>query len=102
MLSGPLFKKNNPKVIWEPLSGNPNAIYILQNNLDKVDWDNLSRNPNAIPILENNLDKVSGYCLSMNPNAIHLLFKYDYQTMKKNHKDFCEELVKKVFNPNIY
>jgi hypothetical protein len=38
--------------------------------------------------------------LSKNRNAIHLLFKYDYETMKQNNKDFCEELVKKVFNPN--
>ncbi len=77
MLSGPLFKKNNPKVIWEPLSGNPNAIYILQKNKKKIDWEYLSKNP----------------------NAIHLLFKYDYMAMKQNNKDFCEELVKKVFNP---
>ncbi len=77
MLSGPLFKKNNPKVIWESLSGNPNAIHLLRTNLHKVYCDMLSKNP----------------------NAIDLLFKYDYQTMKQNNKDFCEELVKKVFNP---
>jgi len=92
-------ENNLDKVNWQYLSGNPNAIHILKNNLDKVHWHSLSVNPNAIPILENNLDKVSGYCLSMNPNAIHLLFKYDYQTMKQNNKDFCEELVQKVFNP---
>ncbi len=67
----------NSKVNWNSLSENPNAISILQNNLDKVDWNNLSKNP----------------------NAIQLLFKYDYQTMKQNNKDFCEELVQKVFNP---
>jgi hypothetical protein len=51
-------------------------------------------------ILQNNLDKVDWYNLSMNPSAIRLLFKYDYQTMKQNNKDFCEELVQKVFNPD--
>jgi hypothetical protein len=35
----------------------------------------------------------------MNPNSIHLFFNYDYQTMMQNNKDFCEELVQKVFNP---
>ncbi len=65
----------------------------------KIDWSALSGNPNAIPILQNNLDKVNWKTLSKNPNAIHLLFKYDYQNMKQNNKQFCEELVQKVFNP---
>jgi hypothetical protein len=34
------------------LSGNPNAITLLENNLDKVDWWMLSANPNAITLLE--------------------------------------------------
>ncbi len=71
-------KYENSKVNWSSLSGNPNAIHILQNNLDNVDFRNLS----------------------YNPNATHLFFKYDYQSMKQNNKDFCEELVKKVFNPD--
>ena len=61
MLFKPLYTHNeNSKVNWKTLSINPNAIYILENNLDKVNWDNLS----------------------LNPNAMHLLFKYDYQTME--------------------
>jgi hypothetical protein len=27
------------------LSGNPNAIYILEQNLDKVDWNSIWENP---------------------------------------------------------
>jgi hypothetical protein len=39
---------------WEILSGNPNAIHLLEQNLGKVDWDELSANPNAIHLLEQN------------------------------------------------
>ena len=48
-----------------------NPIYQFQ-YLDKVDWYMLSGNPNAIPILEKNLDKVNWGWLCVNPNA-HLL-----------------------------
>ena len=41
--------------------------------MDKVSWSSLSGNPNAIHILEKNMDKVSWYGLSGNPNAIHIL-----------------------------
>jgi hypothetical protein len=81
------------------LSENPNAIPILQNNLDKVDWYYLSGNPNAIHLLRTNLHKVYCDMLSKNQNALDLLFNYDYEAMKQNNKDFCEELVQKVFNP---
>jgi hypothetical protein len=37
--------------------------------------------------------------LSGNPNALHLLFSLDHKKMLENMKDFCEELVKAVFNP---
>jgi hypothetical protein len=38
----------------ELLSGNPNAIHLLEKNQDKIDWRVLSRNPNAIHLLEKN------------------------------------------------
>jgi hypothetical protein len=37
--------------------------------------------------------------LSGNPNAVHLLFPLDHKKMLENMKEFCEELVKAVFNP---
>jgi hypothetical protein len=37
--------------------------------------------------------------LSGNPNALHLLFSLDHKKMLENMKDFCEELVRAVFNP---
>ena len=66
------------KVHWRILSGNPNAIHILEKNLDKVDWWILSSNPNAIHILEKNLDKVEWNCLSRNPN----IFKDNKKELK--------------------
>ena len=66
---------------------------------NKVKWDYLSANPNAIPILEQNLDKMEWVSLSENPNALHLLFSLDHKKMLENMKDFCEELVRAVFNP---
>jgi hypothetical protein len=50
-------------------------------------------------MLEKNLDKVKWSELSGNPNALHLLFSLDHKKMLENMKDFCEELVKAVFNP---
>ena len=77
---------------WKYLSKNPNAIYMVDNeidrnrlskknknivlfshNLDRMNWCDLSKNPNAIHLLENNLDKINWFDLSKNPNAIHLL-----------------------------
>jgi hypothetical protein len=39
-------------IFWNFISLNPNAIYLLENNIDKINWNNLSLNPNAIHILE--------------------------------------------------
>jgi hypothetical protein len=84
----PILQNNLDKINWYILSSNPNAIPILQNNLDKVDWVYLSKNPNAIPILEKNIDKVNWIQLSKNPNAIHILEKnldkVDWCTLSNN------------------
>ena len=100
MIGKPIYNIiDDGKVDWVYLSLNPNAIPILEKNLDKVSWSLLSKNPNAIPMLEKNLDKVCWGSLSENPNAIHLLFSLDHKKMLENMKEFCEELVKAVFNP---
>ena len=44
--------------IFKYLSGNPNAIHLLDKNQDKIDWVRLSGNPNAIHLLEKNQDKI--------------------------------------------
>ena len=61
---------------WDNLSGNPNAIHLLEQNMDKIDWVHLSGNPNAIHLLEENPDKIDWSWLSLNPNAIHLFEQY--------------------------
>lgn len=43
------------KIDWNMLSGNPNAIYLLEKNPEKNDWYSLSKNPNAIHILDENI-----------------------------------------------
>jgi hypothetical protein len=86
---------------WDKLSGNPNAIHLLEKNLDKVIWGQLSGNPNAIHILEKNLDKVNWGVLSCNPN----IFTYDYQAMKDRmfNGGIAEDLMKNRFHPrNMY
>ncbi len=41
------------KLIWEELSLNPNAIYLLESNPNKINWDNLSYNMSAIDLIKN-------------------------------------------------
>jgi hypothetical protein len=82
--------------IYNNLSKNKNAIYLLENNLDKVDCLNLSQNKNAIHILENNLDKINWERLCLNSNALHLLFKLDYKKMKINNLLLKQELLEIV------
>ena len=42
---------NPDKIEWLHLSGNPNAIHLLEANLDKVEWDDFYSNPCSIPLL---------------------------------------------------
>ena len=63
------------KIDWYNLSGNLNAISILEKNLDKIDWCNLSVNINAIHLLEKNVEKIDWFWLSSNINAVPLLEK---------------------------
>jgi hypothetical protein len=64
------------KLYWKNLSGNPNAIKLLDANPDKIDWHNLSGNPNAIKLLDANPDKIDWHNLSGNPNGFDLIKKY--------------------------
>lgn len=83
-----VIEANLDKIDWIMLSSNVNAIHILELHLDKVDWKLFSANKNAIHILKNNLDKVDWSWLSMNPNAIHLieanLDKVDWKWLSLN------------------
>ena len=57
------------------MSGNINAINLLEKYPEKINWDLLSFNPNAIHLLEKNPDKNNWYYLYENKNAIYLLEK---------------------------
>ena len=72
-------KLQNDYFIWQNLSGNPNAISLLENNMDNICWSELSCNQNAISILEKNQEKIDWIWLSGNPNAISLLEKNPYK-----------------------
>ncbi len=65
-----------------------------------MDWETLSGNPNAIHLLEQNLDKVSWYWLCYNPNANHLIAPLNHIQMRENNKEFFQELVSFVCHPN--
>jgi hypothetical protein len=70
-----ILERNRHKIDWSVLSGNINAIELLEENKDKIDWGVLSGNINAIKLLEENKDKIDWGVLSGNKNAIKLLEK---------------------------
>tara|TARA_B100001094_G_C17975883_1_gene692743 strand:- start:542 stop:943 length:402 start_codon:yes stop_codon:yes gene_type:complete len=102
------------------LSGNPNAIHLLEQNQDKIDWRMLSSNQNAINLLEKNQDKIVWTLLCQNPLGYELLktavlknflpqyviynnpniFTIDYQALKKRTEIFEEELMQKYYHPS--
>ena len=68
----------------------------MEKNLDKVNWTYLSGNINAISMLEKNQDKVSFRELSRNPN----IYTYDYNYYRKRMDLYREELMEKLFHPS--
>ena len=70
-----ILERNLNKINWYSLCGNINAISILEKNLDKINWSYLSSNINAISLLEKNLDKINWSNLCYNDNAISIFEK---------------------------
>ena len=64
--------------------------------MDKVNWNILSGEPNAIFILEKNVDKINWRYLSRNLS----IFQNDYDTMRENGKIIAEEIAKIVWHPS--
>jgi hypothetical protein len=58
------------------LSGNPNAMDLLEQRKRKIHWQSLSGNPNAIPLLKQKQDKIEWVMFSGNPNIFEP--SYDY------------------------
>jgi hypothetical protein len=97
-----LLEQNVDKIDdWFELSENPSAIYLLEQNLDKIDWYQLSKNPNAIHLLEQHQDKINWYNLSKNPGAIHLIKKgFEENKIPKNNIKYWWNSL--LLNPSIF
>jgi hypothetical protein len=87
---------NKKHSYWVELSGHPNAIHLLENNLDKANWCHLSINSKACHILEKNLDKVDWCSLSANPKV----FSLNIHAIRDRCYNFAEELAAYVFRPD--
>ncbi len=101
------------KLDWYGLSSNPNAMYLLEENIDKIDWCELSHNTSAVHLLESE-EKNSGFfkfifrkgryksrinwnMLSLNPSAICLLKrnqnKIDWINLSQNTSEWAIHLL---------
>jgi hypothetical protein len=74
---------------------------LLVQNPDKINWeinwDLLSGNPNAISLIEKNQDKIYWSSLSQNPG----IFESDYQEMSKDRtKIIYQELMQRALHPS--
>ena len=67
------------KLNWSRLSGNINAIDLLEANPYIISWIMLSTNPNAIHLLEANQDKIYWLWFSENPD----IFEPDINQINK-------------------
>jgi hypothetical protein len=95
----------SPNMInWKKLSKNSNdkAIELLEANPDKIHIYNLieNTNPKAIDILYKNKnlidrDDISWSILSANP----IIFKLDYEEIRKRFEPLAEEIIKEVMHP---
>jgi hypothetical protein len=94
-----LLEKNQHRITWDKLSGNPNAMHLLKENQDKIDWYELSGNPNAMHLLKQNQDKINWRMLSRNPNIMEIICDLDYDAMKQTMQPLAEELTAYVFHP---
>jgi hypothetical protein len=80
------------------LSGNPNAIHLLEKNPEKIDWYVLSGNPNAIHLLEKNPEKIHWRWLSKNPSIFFKKISCKFLTERMNL--IREELMMKCMHPS--
>ena len=91
-------EQNQDKINWCELSGNPNAIHLLEQNQDNIDYSwGLSINKSAIHLLEQNQDKINWIYLSKNP----AIFTYDYTKIKNQMEQsgIKDELIAYYYRP---
>ena len=89
-----LLKEYNFLIRWDylPDNTNPKVIKLLEKQIkedpDSIDWEKLSGNPNAIKLLDRNKDKIVWAYLSSNSGAIELLkerIEYEIKLKKKDY-----------------
>ncbi len=88
---------------WWNLCINPAAIELCKKYPSRVIKCRLLENPKYIYHYKYSYEYRNSsdpWDMSENPNSIYLLIKFEYEIMKENNKDFAEELVAYVFNPN--
>jgi hypothetical protein len=100
-----LLNTNNSSINYSEISGNPGAIDIIQNlSEDRIDYTELSRNPNAIKILKGQKDKIDWSVLSGNSKAIRLLSKnpdkIDFENLSYNY-NIDHPLLYKIIRDNL-
>ena len=59
---------NHDDINWINISGNKNAMNIINKNKDNIYWNNLSYNKNAIELLKKNQDKINWHYMTINKN----------------------------------
>lgn len=88
--------------IWYQLSSNqmPEILELLSNHLQELNWNAISKNPKAINLIKNNLNKTNIFLLcNYNENVIEILFKYNYEYIKRYQSQLHSELIKKIYDP---
>jgi hypothetical protein len=100
-----ILQQHPDKVFLAILSGNKNAIPMIQNSIDdhkedrwnKINWSILSGNENAIDILEKHIDKINWNSLSSNKGAMRILKKYpekiNWSALSENESDEAIDLL---------
>ena len=83
--------------LLEQISNNTSFRWVVYS--DKVGWIGVSVNPNKNHNLKKGQRLINTKLFYDNPNICDLICKYNYKQMKNSMKDFCEELVQKVFHP---
>lgn len=96
---------------WTLLSGNPNAIPVLESNQDKIDWGAICENPNAYDLLNKNRYKILDWALmarNINPDILNLIeeedefIEWDYIMDNPSAIEFIKRNIGKIYTNHIF
>lgn len=87
---------------------NPHVIHILTNNPDMIDWYHLSGNPNAIDLINDKLNEdpdstdINWGMLSANPNAFDILYVFQEKILwHQLVRNINPKVIEYIIKPNI-